>query len=196
MQVNEDGPYDIDFSPSRSHRVRRTDRRPPLEEDRIVKRIVSAAVVAAALLAPMAGTAQEEMEIPPAFMEALQKDAATLRMDVMQGTIQLQAGEASTFWTIYEEFLGEMNDRVAGRTELLRDYAVQYATLTNDQAIAMGKRAIEMEMDRMALISRYFDRLSNEVSGVTAAQFYQIEQQTDMLIDLRLAMEVPIIGRR
>jgi len=161
-----------------------------------VKHIVSAALVAAALLAPMAGTAQEEMEIPPAFLEALQKDVATLRMDAMQSTIQLQAGEASTFWTIYEEFLGEMNDRVAGRTELLRDYAVQYAELTDDQAIAMGKRAIKMEMDRMTLISRYFDRISNEVSGVTAGQFYQIEQQTDLLIDLRLAMEVPIIGRR
>ena len=161
-----------------------------------MKRIVSAAVVAAALLAPMAGTAQEEMEIPPEFIEALQQDVATLRMDAMQSTIQLQAGEASAFWTIYEEFLGEMNDRVAGRTELLRDYAVKYAELTDDQAIAMGKRAIKMEMDRMTLISQYFDRISNEVSGVTAGQFYQIEQQTDLLIDLRLAMEVPIIGRR
>ncbi len=161
-----------------------------------MKRIVSAAMVTAALLAPMAGSAQQEMEIPPEFMEALQKDAATLRMDAMQSTIQLHAGEASAFWTIYEGFLGEMNDRVAARTELLRDYAVQYAELTNDQAIAMGKRAIEMEMDRMSLIALYFDRISNEVSGVTAAQFYQIEQQTDMLIDLRLAMEVPIIGRR
>jgi hypothetical protein len=144
----------------------------------------------------MAGTAQEELEIPPEFMEALQKDAATLRMDVMQGTIQLQPGEASTFWTIYEEFLAEMNIRVAGRTELLRDYAVQYAGLTDEQAIAMGERAIEMEMDRMALIAQYFDRIATEVSGVTAAQFYQIEQQTNMLIDLRLAMDVPIIGRK
>jgi hypothetical protein len=152
--------------------------------------------VAAALLAPRAGTAQEELEIPPEFMEALQKDVATLRMDAMQGTIQLQPGEASTFWTIYEEFLAEMNVRVAGRTELLRDYAVQYAGLTDEQAIAMGNRAIEMEMDRMGLISEYFQRISTEVSGVTAAQFYQIEQQTDLLINLRLAMEVPIIGRK
>jgi len=48
----------------------------------------------------------------------------------------------------------------------------------------------------MCLVARYFERTSGEVSGVTAGQFYQIEQQTDMLIDLRLAMEVPIIGRR
>lgn len=161
-----------------------------------MKVIVSAAIVAAALLAPAAGSAQEPSEIPPEFMEALQKDVATLRMDVMQSTIQLQAGEATTFWSIYEDFLGEMNDRVAARTELLRDYAVKYASLTNEQAIDMGKRAIDMEKERMDVISDYFDRISKEVSGLTAAQFYQIEQQTDMLMDLRLAMEVPIIGRR
>lgn len=161
-----------------------------------MKRIVTAAVVAAALLVPMAGTAQDALEIPPEFMEALQKDAATLRMDAMQSSIQLQPGEAATFWTIYEEFLAETNTRVAARTELLRDYAVQYADLTDHQAVSMGKRAIEMEMDRMTLIADYFDRIAAEVSGVTAAQFYQIEQQTDMLIDLRLAMEVPIIGRK
>jgi hypothetical protein len=168
----------------------------PINEDVSMKRIVCAAVVAAALLAPATVAAQTEMEIPPEFMEVIQKDAATLRMDVMQSTIQLQTGEAAGFWSIYEEFLGELNPLVAVRAELLRDYAAQYAELTNEQVVELGNRAIQLEMDRMDIIARYFERIAGEVSGVTAGQFYQIEQQTDMLIDLRLAMEVPIIGRQ
>lgn len=161
-----------------------------------MKRYVCAVLVAAGLLTPALGFAQEDLDIPPEFIEALQQDAATLRMDFMQATIMLEAGEAATFWGIYEEFLAEMNSRVAARTELLKDYALQYAGLTDEQAISMGKRAIEMEVNRMSLVSKYFDRISTEVSGVTAAQFYQIEQQTAMLIDLRLRMEVPIVGRK
>ena len=164
-----------------------------------MNRIVSAAVVAMVLLAPMPGAAQQtaqEVQLPAEFVEAIQTGGATLRMDVMQSTIQLNAGEASAFWTIYDEFLGELNTRIAGRAELIKDYAVQYETLTDAQAVEMGHRALQMEADRMALLGRYFDRISKEVSGLTAAQFYQIEQQTQMLINLRLAMEVPIVGRR
>jgi len=161
-----------------------------------MKGMVCAALVAGALLAPVAGVAQQEMEMPPEFLEALQKDVATLRMDAMQKTIQLEPGEAPIFWIIYEQFLDELNGRIAGRAELLRDYIVNYAELTDEQAIVMGNRAITIEIDRLALVARYFDRISEELSGITAAQFYQIEQQTDMLIDLRLAMELPIIGRR
>jgi len=164
-----------------------------------VKQIVSAAVVAAVLLAPVPGAAQQgaqALQLPAEFVEAVQADVATLRMDVMQSTIQLQAGEASAFWAIYDEFLGELNARTAGRAELIKDYALQYETLTDAQAVDLGHRAIQMEADRMALIGRYFDRISKEVSGLTAAQFYQIEQQTQMLINLRLAMDVPIVGRR
>ena len=69
---------------------------------------IACAVVAAALLAPATVAAQAEMEIPPEFMEVIQKDVATLRMDVMQSTIQLKAGEAATFWAIYEEYLAAL----------------------------------------------------------------------------------------
>jgi hypothetical protein len=165
----------------------------------IVKRLIATAVLSAALLLPGAVSAQQgagDFEFPPEFIQALQKEVGTLRMDAMQSTIQLEAGEASTFWAIYEQYLIDLENIVGGRAELIRDYIVQFNEMSDDQATAMGQRAIEMRMDQMALTSRYFDRIAKEVSGLTAAQFYQIENQVQMLIDLRLAMELPIIGRR
>jgi hypothetical protein len=168
-----------------------------MTRNRIVKRLLTAAFVAA-LLIPGSVAAQDMMgeELPPEFVEALQKDVAELRMDAMQSTIQLSAGESATFWAIYEEYLAELNATTEGRAELLRDYVVQFETFTDDQVIAMGNRAIEQRMDQLALVNRYFDRIAREVSGITAGQFFQIENQVQMLIDLRLAMEIPIIGRR
>ena len=37
------------------------------------------------------------------------------------------------------------------------------------------------------------ERIGDDVGGNVAGQFFQIENQVQMLIDLRLAMEVPII---
>jgi hypothetical protein len=48
-------------------------------------------------------------------------------------------------------------------------------------------------MDQQALLARYFERIGDDVSGRAAGQFYQIENQVQMLLDLRLAMEIPII---
>lgn len=160
-----------------------------------MKRFKWVALAAAMVAAPTAALAQENMavEIPPEFMEALQKDLTTLRMDAMQSTIQLEPGTASAFWGIYEEYLAELQDITAGRAELLKDYALQYETLTDDQVMTLGRRAIGQRMDHDALISRYFERIGNEVGGRAAGQFFQIENQVQMLIDLRLAMDIPII---
>lgn len=159
-------------------------------------RTTIAAALATALILPTAASAQQEMareELPPEFVEALQKDAATLRMDIMQANIQLEPGEASKFWGIYEEYLDDLGTRVADRTELIRDYAAEYAQMTDEQATELGRRALTLERERLDLLSQYFDRISGEVGGVEAAQFYQIENRADMLIDLRLAMDVPIV---
>jgi hypothetical protein len=160
-----------------------------------VKRFKWIAVAAAIVAAPVGALGQQTMdvEIPPEFMAALQKDLTTLRMDAMQTTIQLEPGTASTFWGIYEEYLVELEDVTAGRAELLKDYALQYETLSDDQIMTLGRRAIGQRMDHAALISRYFERIGDEVGGRAAGQFYQIENQVQMLIDLRLAMEIPII---
>lgn len=154
------------------------------------------AVVAALLLVSTTAVAQEQMareELPPEFVEALQKDAATLRMDIMQANIQLEPGEASAFWGIYEEYLADLGTRVADRTELIRDYATEYATMSDAQATELGRRALALERERLDLLGEYFDRIAGEIGGLEAAQFYQIENRADMLIDLRLAMDVPIV---
>lgn len=152
------------------------------------------AALALALALPATLQAQETaVEIPPEFMDALKKDVSTLRMDAMQSSIELEAGTASAFWAIYEEYLAELEDITEGRAELIKDYALEYETLTNDQAVALGRRALGMRMDREALLNRYFERIAEEVGGKTAAQFFQIETQVQLLLDLRIAMEIPLV---
>ena len=160
-----------------------------------MKRFKWIAIAAAIAAAPVGALAQQTMdvEIPPEFMAALQKDITTLRMDAMQSSIQLEPGTASAFWGVYEEYLTELQDVIAGRAELLKDYAVQYETLTDDQVMTLGRRALGQRMDQQALLARYFERIGDEVGGKAAGQFFQIENQVQMLIDLRLAMEIPII---
>jgi hypothetical protein len=154
------------------------------------------ALVALALVGagPDRVAAQETIEIPPEFMEALRKDVRQMRTQAMQAAIILEPGQASTFWPIYEDYQEELEEITQTRTELLRDYATMFETMSDEQAVDLGHRAMELRGEQMDLLGRYFDRIADDVSGTTAGQFYQVENQVQMLIDLQLAMEVPIIG--
>ena len=134
------------------------------------------------------------IEIPPELMDALQQDIATLHQDVMQQSIQLEPGQAGAFWEIYDDYLDEVRALTAERTELLRDFALAYDTMSDDQARAMGRRALEFERRRHEAVEEYFVRIGDDVGGRAAGQFLQIEHRIQMLKDLRLAIEIPLIG--
>lgn len=158
------------------------------------KLILSLAAMGLIGFAPDHLAAQETLEIPPEFMEALKKDVRQMRTQAMQSAIVLEPGQATTFWPIYEEYQAELEGITQARTELIRDYAMMFETMSDDQAVDLGHRAMELRGEQAALLRRYFDRIAEDVSGTTAGQFFQVEQQVQMLIDLQLAMEIPIIG--
>jgi hypothetical protein len=137
---------------------------------------------------------QEEIEIPQEFMDALRKDVRQMRTQAMQAAIVLEPGQSATFWPIYEDYQEDLEEITQTRTELIRDYAMMFETMSDDQAVDLGHRAMELRREKEDLVRRYFDRIADDVSGKAAGQFYQVEQQVQMLIDLQLAMEIPIIG--
>jgi hypothetical protein len=154
----------------------------------------TALLLAGALILPVAVSGQDSMEIPPEIMEAIQGDISTIHMDVMQATIRLEPGQAGAFWGVYEEYLSEAQELTAQRTELVRDFAVSFETMTDASASEIGQRALALENRRIDLLGEYFGKISDDVGGIAAGQFLQIENRIATLKDLRLAMDVPIVG--
>jgi len=83
----------------------------------------------------------------------------------------------------------------AQRTELVRDIALAFEDMSDADAVALGRRALELDERRSQHLADYFDRIAEALGGRTAAQFLQIENRIATLKDLRLMMEIPIIGR-
>ena len=152
------------------------------------------AVLLATVAGPAALSAQEVLTIPPEIMEAIQSDVATIHMDLMQASIVLKEGQAGKFWPIYDEYLGELKTLTAERTEVIKDFALAFGTMTDATAIEMGKRALAFDARRHDLTAKYFDRIAKEVGGIVAGQFLQIEARISTIKDLRVQLEVPIIG--
>ena len=152
------------------------------------------AVLLATAAGPAALSAQETLTIPPEIMEAIQSDVATIHMDLMQASIVLKEGQAGKFWPVYDEYLAELKTLTAERTEVIKDFALAFGTMTDATAVEMGKRALAFDARRHELTAKYFDRIAQEVGGIVAGQFLQIEARISTIKDLRVQLEVPIIG--
>ena len=77
--------------------------------------------------------------------------------------------------------------------EVLKEYAANYDTITDEQAdtYIQGRAAVEESILQLRL--KYIPIFRKVLSGKTAALFTQIDWRLGLVIDLQLASQVPII---
>lgn len=127
------------------------------------------------------------------YIEMLRKDVRSLKKQVIAANLDLTDKEAEKFWPIYDQYtieLAKINDT---KVALIKDYARNYTTMTDEQAEAYvrGRAAVEESVNRLRL--KYFPVFHRVLSGKTAATFFQIEWRISLMIDLQLASQMPLI---
>jgi hypothetical protein len=128
-----------------------------------------------------------------AFVELARSDIRTQKAYIIAQNLPLTEAEAVEFWPLQREYEGELNklldERYAGIVQFARDYG----TMTDTQATALATKAFGLEEKRTALKRRYFKQFIKVVPAVKAARFFQIENQLNMALDLRVAGALPLI---
>jgi hypothetical protein len=125
-----------------------------------------------------------EIEVARADLRA---DKVTIITEAMKFTPE----ESSAFWPIYKKYendLSQLNDR---RIRLIQSYADKFSTLTDADAKTMTNEAFDLESRRVDLKKRYFREFNEKLPASTVAKFFQLEHRLDLLIDLKIASELP-----
>lgn len=151
--------------------------------------VTGALAIMAGILAPSAALAQNEMQ----YMELLRSDIKTKKVAILTEALQLTEEQSAAFWPLYREYdleLSKLGDR---RIAQLRSYADNFANLTDEKAKQMADDYFKLEEDRLKLKKNYFKKMEKELGANTAARFTQIENQIELLIDVQLASEMPLI---
>ena len=123
---------------------------------------------------------------------------ANLRADktkVMADQIQLSDSEGKAFWPIYNDYDHELSKLNDERVALLKEYVNSYDTLTDQQTQSLADRSFGLQKRRIDLRQKYFKKLSKTVSPKTAARFVQVEDRMDMLLNLQLAANIPMVQK-
>jgi len=156
------------------------------------------------LISTAALQAQTESSAPPAeikpdlgnlraFVELARSDIRTGKAMIIAENIKFTPDEAVDFWPLHREYELELNKLLDRRYDLILRYAKQYRTMTDKDATRLAEDIFDLESKRTDLKRKYFKKFSKVVPPLKAAQFFQIENQINMALDLQVAASLPLI---
>jgi hypothetical protein len=131
-----------------------------------------------------------------AYAELLRSDVRASKIALITEVMGFTEVEDRAFWPIYREYDHEMTNLADQRVGMIRDYAADYSTLTDERAAALAAKALDLETRRNAAKAKCYERVKAALSPRTALRFLQVEHQLQLLIDLQIAAALPVAPAR
>ena len=131
-----------------------------------------------------------------AYVELLRRDIRVQKVALITELMQFTETEDALFWPIYREYEIEQGRIYDVRLGLIETYAASYTKLTDAQADRLVGQWLDLESRRTALKKKYYEALKAKLTPRLAARAVQIEHQLDLLVDLQVASELPVIATR
>ncbi len=126
-------------------------------------------------------------------VDLLRKDIRSQKKQIIAANLQLTDPEAVKFWPIYDQYTAELVKINDAKYGVIKEYATNYDTLTDDHAVALAKNLLSVDVQVAQLRLKYLPIVNNVISGKKTALFFQLDRRLVMLIDLQLASQIPMI---
>jgi hypothetical protein len=127
------------------------------------------------------------------YVEMMRSDLRSGKTALLTEALKLSDADGQKFWPIQREYETELAKVGDQRIQLIKDYAAAYDSMTAATAKSLMDRAFKLESSRLAVLKKYADKVSKEVSPTVAARFAQVEAIVNSLIDLKLRAETPLV---
>ena len=139
------------------------------------------------------GMSVTEEKVNDANIQLMRQDIRSERKKVVAANMPLTEGEATKFWPVYDRYIAEtikVNDL---RFALIKEYAKNYETGTEEQADSFIKRWLALDQDNTQLRLKYIPEFEKVISRKKTAMFFQIDRRVSMMIELQLASNIPMV---
>ena len=152
-------------------------------------------VLSAQQPAPSAATGMSmtEEQVNDANVQLMRQDIRSERKKVVAANMTLTEAEATKFWPLYDRYIAETIKVNDVRFALLKEYAKNYSTATEEQADSFIKRWLALDQDNTQLRLKFIPEFEKVISHKKTAAFFQIDRRVSMMIELQLASQVPLV---
>jgi Spy/CpxP family protein refolding chaperone len=126
-------------------------------------------------------------------VQLLRQNLRQQRKEIVAANMTLTPDQATKFWPIFDQYRKEAIKPNDERWALIKDYAANYNTMTDAQAQDYMKRSTVVEQQLLDLRMKYVPIFEKVISAKQTALFYQIDHRVDLLINLQLSSQIPMV---
>ena len=157
--------------------------------------LAAATMLSAQQAAPSAvkGMNMTEEQVNDANIQLMRQDIRSERKKVAAANMPLTDREATKFWPVYDRYIAETIKVNDVRFALLKEYAKNFNTATEEQADSFIKRWLALDQDNTQLRLKFIPEFEKVISHKKTAMFFQIDRRVSMMIELQLASQVPLV---
>jgi hypothetical protein len=124
----------------------------------------------------------------------MRKDLRSQRKQIIAVNMSLTGDEAEKFWPVYEQYVNDLVQINNTKYALIKQYALNAGTLTADQADSAIKKWLGVDESVTQLRTKYVPAFRKVLSAQKTALFYQLDRRVQLMIDLQLASQIPLIS--
>jgi hypothetical protein len=126
------------------------------------------------------------------YIESLRADFRADKVAIITEAMQLNDQDSKIFWPVYRKYEADLMPVNDKRVALIKSYADKFTTMTEADAKGMIDQSLAFESGRTELKKKYATELQKAgLSSLTVAKFMQLEHRLDLLVDLKIASELP-----
>ena len=128
-----------------------------------------------------------------AYIRLLRADLNSRKEQIVKETMQLDDKQARIFWPIYKNYEADLDKLGDEKLATIQEYATNFTNLTNEKADETAKRVMALDDQKSALRRKYYDLMKQSLPAIVVVRFFQVENQIQLLVDLKIASNLPII---
>lgn len=153
---------------------------------RLLVGVLVCGMMAASIGQAIAQTDQDLIEVARSVVQAN-------REAVVVSTMKLTEAEGKDFWPLYHEYRFEMDKINDDLIALVLKYAKVYPNVPEDRAKEWLSEYTDLQQKQVDRRTAFFKKFSRILPAPKALRFAQVETRLDLLAQLQLAAQVPLV---
>jgi hypothetical protein len=127
-------------------------------------------------------------------IQLLRQNVREQRRQIVAGNLPLTTEESAKFWPVYDTYIAEVTQITDTRIAQIKDYAANYNTLTETQAMEYIRGVLAFDRAVHEVQVKYLPIFAKAVPPKKAAMFMQMDRRLQKMVDLQRSGIVPLIN--
>ena len=127
------------------------------------------------------------------LIDMVKRDINAERRTIIAEAMVIPNDKETEFWGIYNDLEQSLSIITDKRVANINKFADNYEHVTDDVADDLAKTYFEINIERYKVYKTYYKKVAKVIGKKEASRFVQLLGQIQLIIDMQIAAEVPLI---